>query len=315
MVYPLNFIPTLIPPRSRLYHLEPVGVGTPFVESLSSYFSRLAQAHYVTNYKLYKYEVAPLLQEIRTDGQRESPHYSKLLERSIGPINGALDITKAWVEVLEALTKRTGLRLLTGLQMGTAVSPDDLMRKATAWCPSCYGEWSRRDKIIYQPLLWMFSAVEICPRHKQHLEQVCPHCSRKQIFFNSRTLLGHCSRCYGSLCDRRINASLRFTPVSRREYNQQLWRAEVMTKWIEAAQSLTSVPNKEEVVARISRLIDVHTGGNCSAFSRLSGITATPIFGWLTRGTHIKLSSLLDVLFPLHIDLTNFLLNADWQKY
>ena len=25
-----------IPPRSRLYHLEPVGIGTPYVESLTS---------------------------------------------------------------------------------------------------------------------------------------------------------------------------------------------------------------------------------------------------------------------------------------
>ncbi|MEM9271562.1 MAG: hypothetical protein AAGA80_01180, partial [Cyanobacteria bacterium P01_F01_bin.143] len=33
------------PTRSRLYHLEPVGIGTPHVESLTSYISRLAEAH------------------------------------------------------------------------------------------------------------------------------------------------------------------------------------------------------------------------------------------------------------------------------
>lgn len=40
--------PTVLPPRSRLYALEPIGVGTPFVESLSSYVIRLADAHAVS---------------------------------------------------------------------------------------------------------------------------------------------------------------------------------------------------------------------------------------------------------------------------
>src|SRR5688572_20379032 len=38
----------LISPRSKLYRLEPIGVGTPYVESLSSYFRRLADAHCVS---------------------------------------------------------------------------------------------------------------------------------------------------------------------------------------------------------------------------------------------------------------------------
>lgn len=37
-----------IPPRSRLYRLEPVGIGTPYVESLTSYIARLAAEHCVT---------------------------------------------------------------------------------------------------------------------------------------------------------------------------------------------------------------------------------------------------------------------------
>ncbi|GEM_PF-5397605 len=33
-----------IPSRSRLYQLEPIGIGTPYVESLTGYISRLAEA-------------------------------------------------------------------------------------------------------------------------------------------------------------------------------------------------------------------------------------------------------------------------------
>ena len=264
----------------------------------------------MTNVTLYKYEVAPLLQEIRTDGQRDSPHYSKLLERSIGPINGALDITKAWVEVLESLTKQAGLRLLTALQMGNAVSPDDLMRKATAWCSSCYDEWGRKGEITYQPLLWMFSAVKICPRHERPLEQICQHCRREQIFFNSRTRSGYCSRCYVSLRYSNRNERLKFrTANCCDDYSQQIWQTEVVCKWIEVAQSLKSIPNKEEIIKKLLRLVDVYAGGNCAAFSRLCGLADTAIGDWLAGRSRIKLSSLLAVLAAFNIDLTEFLVH------
>ena len=36
-----------IPARSRLHSIEPIGVGTPFVESLTGYIIRLAASHAV----------------------------------------------------------------------------------------------------------------------------------------------------------------------------------------------------------------------------------------------------------------------------
>jgi hypothetical protein len=38
----------VIPPRSRLFHINPVGLGTPLVECLTSYISRVAQAHSIS---------------------------------------------------------------------------------------------------------------------------------------------------------------------------------------------------------------------------------------------------------------------------
>src|SRR6266404_2853111 len=48
-----------IPPRSRLHHLLPVGVGTEYVESLTSYTSRVAHAHDVTLASLFGWEIVP----------------------------------------------------------------------------------------------------------------------------------------------------------------------------------------------------------------------------------------------------------------
>ncbi len=44
----LNLFPEAqIPPRSTLYSLAPLGVGTPGIESLTSYVNRLAQVYHV----------------------------------------------------------------------------------------------------------------------------------------------------------------------------------------------------------------------------------------------------------------------------
>jgi len=47
----------VIPPRSRLFHINPVGLGTPLVECLTSYISRVAQAHSISPGALQHHEV------------------------------------------------------------------------------------------------------------------------------------------------------------------------------------------------------------------------------------------------------------------
>src|SRR5258706_10822815 len=48
-----------LPARSRLCHLEPAQVGTPFAESLTSYIGRLAARHDFTTRTLVTQEVFP----------------------------------------------------------------------------------------------------------------------------------------------------------------------------------------------------------------------------------------------------------------
>ena len=49
--------------RSRLYWLEPKGIGTPYIESIISYITRLAEKHSVPVYALVNYELVPELQK------------------------------------------------------------------------------------------------------------------------------------------------------------------------------------------------------------------------------------------------------------
>jgi len=48
-----------LPPRTQLYHLEPIGVGTAWTESLTGYIARLADAHCVRVSTLVAREIGP----------------------------------------------------------------------------------------------------------------------------------------------------------------------------------------------------------------------------------------------------------------
>jgi TniQ len=105
----------VVPPRSRLYHLEPVGVGTPQVESLTSYIIRLAEARCVSVATLYKYELDPVVRSLQTGEPRleKSNRSRNSLIYESKSLNGSCDNSKAWVQALESSTLRRDLHLLT----------------------------------------------------------------------------------------------------------------------------------------------------------------------------------------------------------
>jgi TniQ len=66
--------PPEIPPRSVLYHLSPIAIGTPGVESLTSYLARLAEAHSISCGMLLKRLLLPYVPKVQwrcqVDGER-----------------------------------------------------------------------------------------------------------------------------------------------------------------------------------------------------------------------------------------------------
>src|SRR5262249_59893394 len=94
------------PPHSRLYSLEPIGIGTPEVESLSSYLNRLAQAHCVTVTMLIAHELLPLVGTPAPARARRAAPPSRGGLRGLGQllarrIYGLGRTATAWVHGLE----------------------------------------------------------------------------------------------------------------------------------------------------------------------------------------------------------------------
>ncbi|MBD2003608.1 MULTISPECIES: TniQ family protein [Cyanophyceae] len=193
--------PLEIPRRSRLFCLEPIAVGTPYTESLSSYLNRLAQEHCLTSQKLIMGEIAPLILKDEDKSELLSKNISHLLGNSdVKPaINGMREMTGKLVTVLEELTIRQDLRFLTLLSWKGMIYDKGLFRNYRAWCPCCWEEWEQTKKTLYEPLLWSFKDVEFCLIHKQRLIEECPHCGSRLPAMARFSPAGFCSRCYGWL--------------------------------------------------------------------------------------------------------------------
>ena len=81
---------------SLLYSLAPCGVGTPYVESLSSYVTRLAEAHVVSVWRL----ILQILAESRPG------RVSRSTLRYVYPANGLGKDSTVVLHSLEAATGR-----------------------------------------------------------------------------------------------------------------------------------------------------------------------------------------------------------------
>src|SRR6188768_1997140 len=130
--------PPVLPARSRLYPLEPIGIGTPFVESLSGYIARLADAHAVSVGDLVGRELSPSNSKPLTSFARftsQSRTNSHRFHARSHAINGFGESSKRWIDALETATLQKELRFLTLSLFDGAFSRQGATRHSRAWCP------------------------------------------------------------------------------------------------------------------------------------------------------------------------------------
>jgi hypothetical protein len=124
-----------IPARSKLYGLVPCGVGTVWQESLTSYLNRLAWRHHIPPRHLAAQELLPRLSQSYSRHQLGGFSWGSAMG-----INGNTATAQEWATILEDLTKRSDLHLLTLQWWVGDLEPHKLLREKPAWCPACYAE-------------------------------------------------------------------------------------------------------------------------------------------------------------------------------
>jgi hypothetical protein len=303
--------PPELPPRSRLYHLPPIGVGTPYVESLTGYVARLAAAHNVRLSQLITHELLPLL------GPKylihEARHLSPFWSGHSRALNGARATAVEWTQVLERLTLRTELRFLTLQSWAEVLTPRWLMRPTRAWCPACYEEWRQAGQEVYEQLLWTLASVRVCSRHRRTLSTRCPYpdCGRDLFPLGPKSRPGYCSK-----CERWLGIAPETVPPQDEnrgdeQMDWEIWVADSIGELLAAAPTLPALPRREKIAHAVGMCVEQAAMGKVSALARALRLSLVGVWEWVHTARVPQLDHLLRLCDLLDISLLRLLTEAD----
>lgn len=278
-----------IPSRSKLYGLAPCELGTVWQESLTSYLNRLAWLHHVPPLHLAAQEIFPHLTQSYSRNQLAVFSWSTSMS-----VNGNGPLAREWATILEGLTKRSDLHLLTLQWWVGDLEPHKLLREKPAWCPACYAEWKGQEMPIYEPLSWTFQAVTMCVKHHRELEDRCPHCERRQSFIRFQTTLDRCARCNGWL-----GSSAQASATPKSEVIE--WQRWVMHALEELRSAVVSsvLPPWEQFFTNLSRSCERR--GEQSRLAELAGLARGPFACWLNRSQTPILENILEFCYVCNV--------------
>ena len=300
-----------VPPRSRLYPLEPLGIGTPLVEGLTGYIARLAETHSVSVADLVGRVLsglsnprAPLI----TAAAKASRVGGHGFRASSYAINGVTDSAEKWVRALEAATDRSDLHYLTLLPF-RQVLPDQLFRRRRAWCSVCYDQWQAHGQIVYEPLIWAIETSARCLVHGRPLDSVCHHCARPLSPLGVFSRPGHCERCGGWLGAPDAGTT--------RVPSEEAWLCTQVGGLLAMLPLVNPAMVRDSFRRSLTAYLDQVAGGNVLALAQhvrcphgilqnwLDGVTVPQLRNLLRtcRFLNISVSSLFDVSGPTAVDI------------
>lgn len=303
-----NLAKPIVPVRSRLHWLEPIGAGTDLIECLTSFASRLAASHCVSPAVLLGKALAPLMgKEYWCQGGAHPGTTGNALNNSFNiharAINGIGVIASDWVRTLEALTLRTDLVHLTMLKWANVFSHRNLLRPMRAWCPACYEHWASNGRPIYEPLLWTFRDIEVCLLHRQRLQSICQNCNRTLQWLSPLGRPGYCGKCHQWLGARALDQS---ECISSEELLWQSWVVSNL-KDIIVARNHAPLPARDRTAKALGVCIDSATGGVMNQFARLIRKPKNTVWGWQQGKSLIPINDLLRLCYSIGLPLVDFL--------
>lgn len=281
-------------PRSRLFGLGPIGIGTPECESLISYLVRLARAHCLAPRNLIRLEF--MWRYSKQEGIRSSgffKDYSKTLN-SVG------EYASGFVRLTEELTGRNDLRYLT-MQPWRGVIPEvgtGLLATAPKWCGHCLVQQRDCKQDRYSPLVWSLYLYNVCVVHGIRMSDRCPRCAKTQPFIPRLPIQDHCDHCGGWLGQQK-----RFDDVVA-PTEREIWLAKAIVDMVSHGIYADEHVTQQRLQFILSGLVADYAEGEKRKLSRMLGLTETTMSCWINKGKKPLLPQLLDIchqfgLFPV----------------
>lgn len=297
-----NVIPAPVLPRSVLHSLEPIGLGTAQVESLASYFCRLANSHACTTNDLTQLvidKVAPGRWNTYQAGDGKSRFVWH--ERAVSGVGeGAL----TWTSVLSELTGVAGLDRLTLLPLRSVLAPKALMAQRARWCPHCLDEDQKCGRAPYLRLAWDVGINKVCANHGVPLISECCHCGLSNVRNNANFVVpGWCTA-----CDHFLGCAEHHGPrrLLAGEEAVQLQQAQEIGELLAASSSDSHFgfqPDLNGVHDAIESLIEEMDGSVCAYFAKRIGVRKSTIHYWKSARSALTLDALTRVSIHCNLSL------------
>lgn len=286
-----------ISPRSMLNPLVPIGIGTPEIESLFSYFCRLAVSHSISAAELSRVVATAM-------GWQIAGRYNW----NAVNLSGMADAATNWSSALSALTSVKHLDKLTLRTWRDVVGQHGLASASSHWCPQCLVEDRAAGQKPYFRLAWDIGTVTACPRHKTKLVHVCPDCGRPDARHNSAFVIpGWCAHCGAFLGDAES-----LTPASP----EATWIASQVGAMLEVQAALDKLPTREMLHDTIRELVTRLDTGKSALFARRIGLNKVNVHYWLKEGGIPSLSGHLRIASQTGVALPKLLTGdiSDWPS-
>ncbi|KQL21234.1 TniQ family protein [Cytobacillus solani] len=272
-----------IPPRSKLYNIEPIGLGTPNVESLTSYISRLAECHNLN--------IATLVCKTFTPYINTQSRKRDFIKGSIGPktkyINGNSPISLEYVSALEALTTRNDLIYLT-MNSWSGLFSNSVIGESRKWCPNCLEEAKNKENEIYEPLIWYIKDIKLCDKHQVNLEDSCPKCGRNLGFLHNNFFAGYCQYCLSWLGYESQNVT-----INNRKYQEFLLNS--FKPLIANAIHLNNIPTNLRIGLILKKAIKDNNFKSISEFANFFGLEKVIMRKWINNKGKPSIDSLYKI--------------------
>jgi hypothetical protein len=261
-------------PRSRLFALEPIGIGTAYCESLISYLIRLAWEHSVGVRELFRREIFHLC------GNLGGLHYPIFFNKDARSVNGVGIYARTFAQAAARLTSRKDLQFLTLLPWN-GLFPEKgarLMAHHPKWCKPCLRDWHTSTGRAYFPLVWSFELHQVCVKHSVRLSESCPYCGRHQPVIPFAPFVDRCAYCNGWLGSKTKDDR----PIAAKDH--ELWIAEAISDMVAHNQHGMKFANSQEFRALLPALVDQYADGEKKRFSILLGMSDSTMSCWITKG-------------------------------
>lgn len=289
---------TLHNPRSMLHALTPKGQGTGQVESLVSYFCRLAVSHSTSVTALAKVVGQTMGSVFQADFDWR--------DRNLSGIGGS---AVTWSSALAAMTGVERLDKLTLSNWNQVLAPRGLMAPSTGkWCPHCLDEDRQQGSSPYFRLAWDLKSVNACERHGTQLVCVCTDCGQTGVRHKSAYVIpGWCTQCGAFLGS--SQPCLEASP-------EAVWIAEQVGKLLVAQASIKTPPEMATVQQTLTTLVVRMDRGNGAAFGARVGVAKSTVHCWTHGKTALTLETTLRIAAATGLTLDKLLIAdlSGWSR-